>query len=138
VSRLADEEEIVSTSYRCQIALILSVAAGAVGGCGSSSSTTTTPTATTPASSSTPTGSNSSQLPKSTPIASPAFYKFALQVATHSAPQLNARQTTTAARCFQKRFLAAGFKIQGDLEQGANGDKERSITVTCILKAQSH
>jgi hypothetical protein len=128
----------MSTSYRCQIALILSVAAGAVAGCGSSSSKSTTPTATTAASSSTPTRSNPSQLPKSTPIASPAFYKFALQVATNSAPQLNASQTETAAHCFQKRFLAAGFKIQGDLEQGANSDKERSITVACILKAQSH
>ncbi len=128
----------MSTSYRCQIALVLSLAAGAVAGCGSSSSMTRTPAATTQASSSTPTSSNSSQLPKSAGIASPIFYNFALQVATSSAPQLTAGQRVFAAHCFQKRFLAAGFKTQGDLEQGANSDKERGITVACILKAQSH
>ena len=36
------------TSYGCQIALVLSLAAGAVAGCGSSSSKTRTPTATPP------------------------------------------------------------------------------------------
>ena len=128
----------MSTSHRCQIATVLSVAAAAVGGCGGSSSTATTPAARTTASSSTPTSSNSSQLPKSTPIASPAFYNFALQVATNSAPQLNASQAQVAAHCFQKGFLAAGFKTQGDLEKGANEEKERSITVACILKAESH
>jgi hypothetical protein len=126
----------MSTSYRRQIALLLSVSAVAATGCGSSSSTTKTPTAGSPASSSTPTGS--SQLPKSTPIASPAFYNFALQVASSSAPQLNASQRVFAAHCFQKRFLAAGFKTQGNLEQGGNTDKERGITVACILKAQNH
>ena len=128
----------MSTSRRCRIALVLSVAAAAVAGCGSSTSTSKTPTATSPASSSTATSSNSSQLAKSTPIASPAFYSFALQVATNSAPQLNASQTKAAAHCFQKGFLAAGFRTQGDLEKGTNGDKERAITVRCILKAQSH
>jgi hypothetical protein len=128
----------MSTSHRCQIALALSIAAAAAGGCGSSSSTANTSTATTPASSNTPTNSSSSQLPKSTPIASPAFYSFALQIATSSAPQLSASQTKVAARCFQKAFLAAGFKTQGDLEKGSNGEKERGITVRCILKAQSH
>jgi hypothetical protein len=128
----------MSTSHRCHIALVLSVAAVAVAACGSSSSTAKTSTAATPASSSTPTSSNSSQLPKSTPIASPAFYNFALQVATNSAPQLSASQTKVAAECFQKGFLAAGFKTQRDLEKGSNGEKERGITVRCILKAQSH
>jgi len=128
----------MSTSYRRQIALLLSVSAVAATGCGSSTSTTKAHTAGPPASSSTPTGSNSSQLPKSTPIASPAFYNFALQVASSSAPQLNASQRVFAAHCFQKRFLAAGFKTQGDLEKGANTDKERGITVACILKAQNH
>jgi hypothetical protein len=74
------------TSRRCQIALVSSVAAAAVAGCGSSSSKTKTATTTTPASSSVQTSSNSSQRPKSTPIASLAFYNFALQVATSSAP----------------------------------------------------
>ena len=128
----------MSTSHRCQIALVLSVAAAAVAGCGSSSSKTKTPTSTTRASSSAPTSSNPSQLPKSTPIASPAFYNFALQVATNSAPQLSASQAEFAAHCFQKGFLTAGFKTQGDLEQGANSDKERGITVTCVSKAESH
>ncbi len=128
----------MSTSHRCQIALLLSVAAGAVAGCGSSSTTTSTPTATTAASSSTPASSNPSKLAKSTPIASPSFYNFALQVANSSAPQLTASQRVFAAHCFQQRFLAARFKTQGDLEQGANSDKERGITVACILKAQSH
>ena len=128
----------MSTSHRCQIALVLSVAAAAVAGCGSASSKTNTPTSTTRASSSAPTSSNPGRLPKSTPIASPAFYNFALQVATNSAPQLNASQAEFAAHCFQKGFLAAGFKTQGDLEQGTNTDKERGITVTCISKAESH
>ncbi len=127
----------MSTSHRCQIALLLAVAAGAVAGCGSSSSKTETPTASTPASSTTPTSSSPSQLPKSTPIASPTFYNFALQVANSSAPQLTASQRVFAAHCFQKRFLAARFKTQADLEQGANSDKERGITVACIAKAQS-
>jgi hypothetical protein len=124
------------TSHRCQIALVSSVAAAAVAGCGSSSSKTST--STTQASSSAPTSSNPGQLPTTTPIASPAFYNFALQVATSSAPQLSASQAEFAAHCFQKGFLAAGFKTQGDLEHGANGDKERGITVTCISKAESH
>src|SRR5690242_4264971 len=97
----------LSTSRKCQIALVLSVAAAAVAGCGSSSSKSETSTATTAAASSTPPSSNSSQLAKSTPIASSAFYNFALQVATHSAPQLNARQTEFAAHCFQNGFLRA-------------------------------
>ena len=128
----------MSTSHKRQVALVLSVAAAAVAGCGSSSSTTTTSTASAPASSSTPTTSNSTQLAKSTPISSAAFYDFALRVATNSAPQLNARQSGFAAHCFQKGFLAAGFKTQGDLELATNGDKERGITVACILKAQRH
>jgi len=128
----------MSTSHWCQIALVSSIAAAALGGCGSSSSTATTSTATTPAASSTPTTSNSSQLPKSTPIASPAFYNFALLVATNSAPQLSASQTKVAAQCFQKRFLAAGFKTQGDLEKASNGEKERGITVKCIVTAEGH
>jgi hypothetical protein len=128
----------MSTSHWCQIALVSSLAAAAVAGCGSTSSTAKTSTATTPASSSTPTTSNSSHLPKSAPIDSPAFYSFALQVATNSAPQLSASQSKVAAQCFQKRFLAAGFKTQGDLEKPANGEKERGITVRCIAKAESH
>ncbi len=126
------------TSRRCQIALVLSVAAAAVAGCGSSSSKTKTATTTTRASSSVQASSNSSQLPKSTPIASPAFYNFALQVGTSNAPELNASQAEFAAHCFQKGFLAAGFKTEGDLQQGANSDKERGITVTCIAKAARH
>ena len=101
----------MSTSQKRQVALVLSVAAAAVAGCGSSSSTTKTSTAT-PAAASTPTSSNSSQLAKSTPITSAAFYDFALRVATNSAPQLNARQSGFAAHCFQKGFLAAGFKTK--------------------------
>ncbi len=128
----------MSTWHRCQIALVLNVAAAAVAGCGSSSSETKTATATTRASSSVQTSSNPSQLPKSTPIASPAFYNFALQVATSSAPQLNASQAEFAAHCFQKGFLAAGFKTEGDLQQGVNGDKEHGITVMCIANAESH
>jgi hypothetical protein len=133
-----EEEELMNRSHRCQIALAVSVAAAAVAGCGSSSSKTTTPTTTTPAAPGTSTSSNSSQLPKSTPIASPAFFNFAHQVAISSAPQLNPSQAEFAAHCFQKQFLAAGFKIQGDLEKGSNGDKERGIATTCILKAENH
>jgi hypothetical protein len=109
----------MSTSHWCQIALVSSIAAAALGGCGSSSSTATTSTATTPAASST-------------------FYNFALLVATNSAPQLSASQTKVAAQCFQKRFLAAGFKTQGDLEKASNGEKERGITVKCIVTAEGH
>jgi hypothetical protein len=131
-------DELMNTSHRCQIALVVSVVAAAVAGCGGANSNTQTPTATTPASSGTSTSSNPSQLPKSIHIASPAFFNFAHQVATSSAPQLNASQAEFAAHCFQTRFLAAGFKTQGDLEKSSNGDKERGITTTCILKAQSH
>lgn len=123
-----------SNGRRIGLAL-LGVVAAAVAGCGSSSTKTKASTAATSASSSTP-NSNSSQLPKATPIASPAFYNFALQVATSSAPQLNASQAASAAQCFQKGFLAAGFKTQEDLERDSNGAKARSVTETCILKAE--
>jgi hypothetical protein len=128
----------MSPSHTRQMALVLIIAAAAVAGCGGSSGKTKTSAVTTPASSSTPTSANPSQLPKSTPIASPAFYSFALQVATTSAPQLNASQAGSAAHCFQEKFLAAGFKSQGDLEKGANGAKERSITLACIFEAERH
>ena len=128
----------MSTSHKRQVALVLSVAAAAVAGCGSSSSTTTTSTASTPASSSTPTTFELDPTGEVDAYRSAAFYDFALRVATNSAPQLNARQSGFAAHCFQKGFLAAGFKTQGDLELATNGDKERGITVACILKAQRH
>jgi hypothetical protein len=128
----------MSTSHSGVIALVLTVARAAMAGCGSSSSPATTSAASTSASSSAATTSNPSQLAKSTPIASAAFSNFALQVATTSAPQLSASQAKVAARCFQKEFLAAGFKTQADLEKPSNGEKERGITVNCILKAQNH
>jgi hypothetical protein len=118
-------------------AVVISTAV-AVAGCGSSSNKTKTSTATTPATSSTPTNSNAGQVPKSARIASPAYYNFALQVTTTSAPYLNASQAKFAAHCIQNRFLSAGFKTQADVERAANSQKLRDISTTCFLKAQSH
>lgn len=127
-------------------AAVVSVAV-AVMGCGGSSSNTKASTVATPASSSTPTtsatpstpsGSNAGQVAKTARVASPAYYDFALQVTNNTASYLSPNQARFAAHCIQNRFLASGFKTQGDVEKAAHGAKVRDILTTCFLKGRDH
>jgi site-specific recombinase XerC len=75
---------------------------------------------------------------KSARIASPAYYNFALAVTNNTASYLSATQAKFAARCIQKRFLAAGYKTQADVEKAAHSQKVRDILTTCFLKGRDH
>ena len=70
------------------------------------------------------------------------FYDFAVQVANTSAPYLSASQANFAAHCIQHRFLAAGFKTEGDVQKAthsqAHSQKVREMLTTCLLNGRYH
>jgi hypothetical protein len=117
------------------VAGLLILGALAVAGCGGGGSTSTaTGVATTSTTNATP-GFDPSNVPKSTAIASTAYFNALVQAFSQNG-KLSKSQAESAAHCIQDGLTKAGFKTQGDAE-GANAKQAIGTIYLCVQKAQS-
>lgn len=113
---------------------LLIVGALAVAGCGGGGSSSTS-SAAGGATTTTTSGTGFASIPKSTTIASSAYFNALVQAFSQSG-QLSTSQAQSAAHCVQDGLTKAGFKTQGDAE-GANAKKALQTILPCIQKAKS-
>jgi len=113
---------------------LLIVGALAVAGCGGGGSSSTS-SAAGGATTTTTSGTGFASIPKSTTIASSAYFNALVQAFSKNG-QLSKSQAESAAHCIQDGLTKAGFKTQSDAE-GSNAKKALGVIFPCVQQAQS-